>query len=103
MTNPNNLVQVQGVKRITEMGTYPSSLSGNEEILIDSGDFTYKITVDSLLGYIVDKIAGPAPNILSNTLPRKGIILEGTVDGASRLFRLFINNEGNLSFESIDE
>ena len=51
-----NVVQVQGTKRITEMETYPNALTGKEEILIDDGVYTYKITIDALIGYIVDKI-----------------------------------------------
>ena len=38
---------IAGNKRITELQTL-AKLTGKEEVLIDNGDETYKITVDSL-------------------------------------------------------
>lgn len=46
---------ILGNKRITELKTL-GKLSGTEEVILDNGDETYKITVDSLLGYIAKQI-----------------------------------------------
>ena len=52
----NNAVLVSGTKRINELN-FLSKLNGSEELLIDNGgDDTYKITVDTLLGYIAHQI-----------------------------------------------
>lgn len=50
--------QVSGTfdtKRIYELDPL-NKLSGREEVIIDNGDNTYKVTVDTLLGYIRDQI-----------------------------------------------
>lgn len=60
-------VAVVGTKRITELNTL-AKLTGKEEVLIDNGDETYKITVDSLLGYIANQInAGTYPPSVTDT------------------------------------
>ena len=60
-------VTVVGTKRITELNTL-AKLTGKEEVLIDNGDETYKITVDSLLGYIANQInAGTYPPSVTDT------------------------------------
>ena len=52
----NEAVLVSGTKRITELYQL-NKLTGSEEILIDNGgDDTYKVTVDTLLGYIANRI-----------------------------------------------
>ena len=58
---------IAGNKRITELQTL-AKLTGEEEVLIDNGDETYKITVDSLLGYIANQInAGTYPPSVTDT------------------------------------
>lgn len=42
-------------KQIHELTTL-NKLQGREELLIDNGDITLKVTVDTLLGYIRDQI-----------------------------------------------
>lgn len=60
-------VTVVGTKRITELNTL-AKLTGKEEVLIDNGDETYKVTVDSLLGYIANQInAGTYPPSVTDT------------------------------------
>lgn len=66
---PDNIenVIVTGTKRIIELQTL-AKLTGKEEVLIDNGDETYKITVDSLLGYIANQInAGTYPPSVTDT------------------------------------
>ena len=48
-------VTINGCKRINELGSL-NKLTGKEEILIDNGEDTLKVTVDSLLGYIANSI-----------------------------------------------
>lgn len=48
-------IDVYGVKQINEL-TQLNKLNGKEEMLIDNGDVTLKVTVDTLLGYIRDQI-----------------------------------------------
>lgn len=33
-----------------------NKINGKEEVLVDNGDLTYRVTVDTLLGYIRDQI-----------------------------------------------
>lgn len=46
-------------KRIQEL-TELAKLTGKEEMLIDNGDTTLKVTVDTLLGYIRNRITSVA-------------------------------------------
>lgn len=53
-------------KRITELQAL-NKLTGREEILVDNGDTTLRVTVDSLLGYIANQInAGDYPEQMTN-------------------------------------
>ena len=49
------IVDIYGVKQINEL-TSLNKLQGKEEMLIDNGEVTLKVTVDTLLGYIRDQI-----------------------------------------------
>lgn len=56
MDSYKEAVLVSGTKRISELNLL-NKLDGLEEMLIDNGsDDTYKITVDTLLGYIAHRI-----------------------------------------------
>lgn len=58
---------ISGNKRITELNPL-QKLDGQEEILIDNGEDTYKTTVDTLLGYIAQQInAGAAVSPVNNS------------------------------------
>ena len=48
-------MDVIGNKRITELDPL-NKLTGKEEVIIDNGDMTYRVTVDTLLGFIVKKV-----------------------------------------------
>lgn len=48
-------IDIYGVKEINEL-TQLNKLNGKEEMLIDNGEVTLKVTVDTLLGYIRDQI-----------------------------------------------
>lgn len=49
------IVETFETKRIEELVSL-AKLNGKEELLIDNGDTTLKVTVDTLLGYIRDQI-----------------------------------------------
>lgn len=51
----SDVVDIYGVKQIHEL-TPLNKLGGKEELLIDNGDVTLRVTVDTLLGYIRDQI-----------------------------------------------
>lgn len=54
-------------KRITELDLL-NKLKGTEEMLIDNGETTLKVTVDSLLGYIAKEInAGTFPSQITDS------------------------------------
>lgn len=53
-------------KRIQEL-PFLAKLNGKEEILIDNGDTTLKVNVDTLLGYIRDQINENSNNSISNS------------------------------------
>lgn len=57
-----------GNKRISELNPL-GKLTGKEEIIIDNGDETHKVTIDSLLGYIANQINSGTfpPSILDST------------------------------------
>ena len=60
-------VTIAGTKRISELNSI-SKLTGQEEVLIDNGDETYRVTVDTLLGYIANQInAGIFPPSMSES------------------------------------
>lgn len=50
-----NYVDIYGTKQIHEL-TQLNKLNGKEEMLIDDGEVTLRVTVDTLLGYIRDQI-----------------------------------------------
>ena len=51
-------------KRIIELDELPK-LNGQEYVLIDNGETTYKVTVDCLLGYIAQQCSlGELPEII---------------------------------------
>ena len=51
----NEVIDIYGVKQIHEL-TPLNKLQGKEEMLIDNGEVTLRVTVDTLLGYIRDQI-----------------------------------------------
>lgn len=51
----DEIIDIYGVKQIHEL-TPLNKLQGKEEILIDDGEVTLRVTVDTLLGYIRDQI-----------------------------------------------
>lgn len=51
----NEVIDIYGVKQIHEL-TPLNKLQGKEEMLIDNGEVTLRVTVDTLLGYIRDEI-----------------------------------------------
>lgn len=55
MPDSTNYVDIYGVKQIHEL-TQLNKLNGREEMLIDDGEVTLRVTVDTLLGYIRDQI-----------------------------------------------
>lgn len=52
---PSEVIDINGVKQIHEL-TQLNKLNGKEELLIDNGDVTLRVTVDTMLGYIRDQI-----------------------------------------------
>ena len=84
---------IAGTKRIQELNQLPK-LTGQEEILIENGgEYTYKTTVDSLLGYIANRINEGTipPSVYEST--NIIVIPEGeTIPVASRV-------EGNFYIE----
>lgn len=48
-------ISTYDAKQIHELDPL-NKLSGKEEVLIDDGELTYRVTVDTLLGYIRDQI-----------------------------------------------
>lgn len=50
-------VENLSTKQIHELDPL-NKLNGKEEVLIDNGALTYRVTVDTLLGYIRDQING---------------------------------------------
>lgn len=46
---------VSGSKRISEL-TSLNKISGTEEVLVDNGEQSYRVTVNALLGYIANQI-----------------------------------------------
>lgn len=51
----NTTVDNLSTKQIHELDPL-NKLNGKEEVLIDNGTLTYRVTVDTLLGYIRDQI-----------------------------------------------
>ena len=69
--------EILGTKRITEMNPLPK-LTGKEEVLIDNGNDTYRVTVDTLLGYIANQInKGTIPSIPTEANTNIVVIPEG--------------------------
>lgn len=63
----SEFITIDGCKRITELHAL-NKLTGKEEVLIDNGENTYKVTVDSLLGYIASQInAGNYPTSITES------------------------------------
>lgn len=91
-----------GTKRIQELVTL-NKLTGKEEMLIDNGEETLKVTVDSLLGYIAKSInAGQYPSSVTES-SAVVVIPEGeNLPAASRVegniyYRVCSTKEANLS------
>lgn len=57
----NEIIDIYGVKQIHEL-TPLNKLQGTEEIIIDDGEVTLRVTVDTLLGYIRDQINASIAN-----------------------------------------
>lgn len=53
----SEVVDIYGVKQIHELNQL-NKLNGKEELLIDNGEVTLRVTVDTMLGYIRDQING---------------------------------------------
>lgn len=53
----SDVVDIYGVKQIHELNQL-NKLNGKEELLIDNGEVTLRVTVDTMLGYIRDQING---------------------------------------------
>lgn len=51
----SEVIDIYGLKQIHEL-TPLNKLQGKEEMLIDNGEVTLRVTVDTLLGYIRDEI-----------------------------------------------
>ena len=69
--------EILGAKRITELNPL-YKLQGKEQVLIDNGVDTYKVTVDTLLGYIANQInAGNIPSTPTEAATNIVVIKEG--------------------------
>lgn len=84
MPNGTDYVDIYGVKQIHEL-TQLNKLNGREDMLIDNGDVTLKVTVDTLLGYIRDQI---------------NLSLGGTTSGGGTTIHFIGEGEENIPVES---
>lgn len=55
MADTTSAVVINGTKRINEL-TALNKISGKEEVIVDDGNLSYRVSVDSLMGYIANQI-----------------------------------------------
>lgn len=90
---------METAKQIHELDPL-NKINGKEEILIDDGQLTYKVTVDTLLGYIRDQINNNAqPGTSSDGGTTIHFIPEGETIGVTQreTGHYYINVDNSMS------